>query len=346
MKGTTHMKWIKFTLDTHTDAVDILSYMLDEIGVEGIEIEDHVPLSEADKKQMYVDILPDPEENDGSARVHFYMEPEHCNPEKVMLDVQHIFQEIKQYTNIGAGTVSLSETEDKDWINNWKTFFQPFRAAENVIVKPTWEDCSLLDYSPEQDIIIEIDPGIAFGTGTHETTKLCIQALSRYGCSGRRILDIGCGSGILTIAALKLGASHATATDIDSVAVQVAAENLQLNHIPDSQYQLFTGDLTGGSATDHSYTFTAPQAENTSPDSRSLAAKLGGGYDIVVANILADVIIPLSGVVRPLMNKDALFISSGIIHTKADEVEISLCNNGFSILAKETLGEWVAFICR
>lgn len=339
------MKWIKFTLDTHTDAVDILSYMLDEIGVEGIEIEDHVPLSESEKKQMYVDILPDPEDNDGSAKVHFYMEPEHCNPEQVMLDVQHIFQEIKEYTNIGAGTISLSETEDKDWMNNWKTFFQAFRAAEHVIVKPTWEDCSHIDYSPEQDIVIDIDPGIAFGTGTHETTKLCIQALSRYGCSGKRILDVGCGSGILSIAALKLGAVFAAATDIDSVAVQVAAENMQVNHIPDNQYQLYAGDLINNTAADHSYTFTPPQANKEIPDSAALSALLGGDYDIVVANILADVIIPLSGVIRPHMKKGGLFISSGIIDTKAQEVETALHKNGFTILAKETLGEWVAFIC-
>ena len=133
------MKWIRFTLETHTDAVDILSYMLDEIGVEGIEIEDHIPLTEEEKRQMYVDILPDPEENDGSAKVHFYMEPEKCNPDTVIMQVQNIFQEIKSYTNIGKGTVSLSETEDKDWVNNWKTFFKPFRAADNVVIKPTWE---------------------------------------------------------------------------------------------------------------------------------------------------------------------------------------------------------------
>lgn len=116
------MKWIRFTLDTHTDAVDMLSYMLDEIGVEGIEIEDHLPLSEEDKKKMFVDILPDPEDNDGTAKVHFYMEPENCDPEKVMIQVQNIFQEIKPFCEIGKGTISLSETEDKDWINNWKTF--------------------------------------------------------------------------------------------------------------------------------------------------------------------------------------------------------------------------------
>lgn len=350
------MKWIKFTLDTHTEAVDILSYMLDEIGVEGIEIEDHVPLSESDKKQMYVDILPDPEFNDGSAKVHFYMEPQDCNPEKVMLQVQEIFHEIKQYTNIGKGTVSLSETEDKDWMNNWKTFFKPFRASENVIIKPTWEDCPKEDYSPDRDIIIDIDPGIAFGTGTHETTKLCIQALSRYGCAGKKILDVGCGSGILAIAALKLGATFATATDIDDVAVGVAGENMRVNHIPEQNFRLVAGDLIGNAAQDHSYTFhppgnhsdqTAFPTENTShPVSGTLSEQLGSGYDLVVANILADVIIPLSEVIRPYMKEDALFISSGIIDTKADEVKKALTENGFQILAKETLGEWVCFICR
>ncbi|MCM1246387.1 MAG: 50S ribosomal protein L11 methyltransferase, partial [Roseburia sp.] len=342
-------------LDTHTEAVDLLSYMLDEIGVEGIEIEDHVPLSENEKKQMYVDILPDPEFDDGSAKVHFYMEPQNCNPEKVMLQVQQIFQEIKEYTNIGKGTVSLSETEDKDWMNNWKTFFKPFRAAENVIIKPTWEDCPKEDYSPDKDIVIDIDPGIAFGTGTHETTKLCIQALSHYGCAGKKILDVGCGSGILAIAALKLGASYAAATDIDPVAVGAAGENMRVNHIPEQNFRLVTGDLIQNAAQDHSYTFHPPgknigqpasSAANASdPENKTLREKLGNGYDLVVANILADVIIPLSGVIRPYMKEDALFISSGIIDTKADEVEKALTEHHFHILRKETLGEWVCFIC-
>ncbi len=332
------MKWIKFTLDTHTNAVDILSYMLDEIGVEGIEIEDHLPLSESEKKQMYVDILPDPETNDGSAKVHFYMEPQDCNPEKIMLQVHEIFQEMKAYTNIGNGTVSLSETEDKDWINNWKTFFKPFRAADHVIVKPTWETCTLEDYQPDKDIVIDIDPGIAFGTGTHETTKLCIQALSRTGCQGKRILDVGCGSGILAISALKLGASYATATDIDETAVEVARENMLVNHISPESYQLFAGDLIENVASDHSYTFHAPA--NTKP----IKERIGGGYDIIVANILADVIIPLSGVLRPHLKEGGIFISSGIINTKADEVEAALRQNHFQILSKETLKEWVCFI--
>lgn len=337
------MKWIKFTLDTHTDAVDLLSYMLDEIGVEGIEIEDHVPLSEADKQKMYVDILPDPEYNDGSAKVHFYMEPEHCNPEQIMLDVQHIFQEIGQYTKIGKGTVSLSETEDKDWMNNWKTFFRPFRAADNVIIKPTWETSATADYRPEQDIVIDIDPGIAFGTGTHETTRLCIQALSKYGCEGKHILDVGCGSGILSIAALKLGAAHAAATDIDCVAVGVAGENMKINDISEDQYDLFVGDLIHDTARDHSYTFAPPDDAPNHSCIRDISCLPDTRYEIIVANILADVIIPLSGVIGSYLKEGGLFITSGIIDARADDVAAALTEHGFSILSKETLGEWVCF---
>ncbi len=316
------MKWIRFTIDTHTEAVDLLSYELDAIGVEGIEIEDKLPLSEEDKKKMFVDILPDPVDNDGTAKVHFYMDPDQCDPEKVMLQVQDILQDIKQYCNIGKGTITLSETEDKDWINNWKTFFKPFRAAENIVIKPTWEE-----YTKENDddVLIEIDPGIAFGTGSHETTKLCIQALDQYVKKGDSVLDVGCGSGILSIAALKLGASHATAIDIDEVAVKVAGENMEVNHIPTTDYTLYAGDLISDDA---------------------LKEQAGSGHDIVVANILADVIIPLTSVIRPHIKKDGLYITSGIINTKEDEVKAALQENGFEILAIEHMKEWCCFIAK
>lgn len=316
------MKWIRFTLDTHTEAVDILSYKLNEIGVEGIEVEDHMPLSEEDKKKMFVDILPDPVDNDGSAKVHFYMEPENCNPEKVMLQVQDIFQEIKEFCEIGKGTVTLSETEDKDWINNWKTFFKPFRAAENIVIKPTWEE---YEKENEEDILIEIDPGIAFGTGSHETTKLCIQALDKYVREGDSVLDVGCGSGILSIAALKLGAGHATAIDIDEVAVKVAAENMAVNKISPTQYDLYDGDLITNSY---------------------MKVRAGLGHDIVVANILADVIIPLTDIVRPHLKKGGLYITSGIINTKEEEVRKALEKNGFEIVAIEHMKEWCCFIAK
>lgn len=316
------MKWIRFTLDTHTDAVDLLSYKLDEIGVEGIEIEDKLPLSEADKEKMFVDILPDPVDNDGTAKVHFYMEPENCDPEKVMLQVQNIFQELREFCEIGKGTITLSETEDKDWINNWKTFFKPFRAADDIVIKPTWET---YEKEKDSDILIEIDPGIAFGTGSHETTKLCIQALDKYVKEGDSILDVGCGSGILSIAALKLGAAHATAIDIDEVAVKVAAENMAVNQIPSSRYTLYDGDLISNAF---------------------LKVKAGTGHDIVVANILADVIIPLTGVIRPHLKKGGLYITSGIIDTKEEDVRHALEENGFEILSVEHMKEWCCFIAR
>lgn len=316
------MKWIRFTLDTHTEAVDILSYKLDEIGVEGIEIEDKLPLSESDKEKMFVDILPDPEDNDGTAKVHFYMEPDNCDPEKVMLQVQDIFQEIKEFCEIGKGTVTLSETEDKDWINNWKAYFKPFRAANDIVIKPTWED---YETENDSDILIEIDPGIAFGTGSHETTKLCIQALDKYVQEGDSILDVGCGSGILSIAALKLGAKHATAIDIDEIAVKVAAENFAVNQIPPNRYSLFDGDLISNAF---------------------LKVKAGTGHDIIVANILADVIIPLTSVIRPHLKKDGLYITSGILNTKEEEVRAALEENGFEILSVEHMKEWCCFIAR
>lgn len=316
------MKWIRFTIDTHVDAVDMLSYMLDEIGVEGIEIEDHLPLSEEDKKKMFVDILPDPEDNDNTAKVHFYMEPEQCDPEKVILQVQEILQEIREFCEVGKGTVSLSETEDKDWINNWKTFFKPFRAADHIVIKPTWEE-----YAKEQDedILIEIDPGIAFGTGSHETTKLCIQALEKYIKQGDSVLDVGCGSGILSIAALKLGAGHATAIDIDETAVKVAAENMNVNHIDSEHYSLFHGNLLGDPA---------------------LKEKAGTGHDIIVANILADVILPLTGIIRPHLKKGGFYITSGIIDTKKAEVHAALEKNGFEILHVAHMKEWCCFIAQ
>ena len=313
------MKWNRFTVKTKTEAEDIVISTLAEVGIEGVEIQDKQPLTEEDKAQMFVDIMPEGPADDGVAYLNFYLE-EDADKEAILKDVREALDDLKNFMDIGEATIEESQTEDKDWINNWKTFFKPFRAADDIVIKPTWEE-----YKKEKDsdILIEIDPGIAFGTGSHETTKLCIQALDKYVKNGDSVLDVGCGSGILSIAALKLGAKHATAIDIDEVAVKVAAENMAVNHIPSSDYTLYDGDLISNAF---------------------LKVKAGTGHDIVVANILADVIIPLTGVVKPHLKKGGLYITSGIIDTKEAEVREALLENGFEILDVTYMKEWCCFI--
>ena len=316
------MKWIRFTLDTHTDAVDMLSYMLDEIGVEGIEIEDHVPLSEEDKKKMFVDILPDPEDNDGTAKVLFYMEPENCNPEKIMMQVQDIFQEVKQFCNIGKGTISLSETEDKDWINNWKQYFKQFY-VDDILIIPSWEEVKPED---RDKMIIHIDPGTAFGTGMHETTQLCIRQLKKYVTKDTELLDVGTGSGILSIIALKLGARHAVGTDLDPCAVPAVEENKEVNGIPVEAFDMMIGNII---------------------DDKEVQDRVGyEKYDIVTANILADVLVPLTPVIVHQMKPGAVYITSGILDVKEEVVKEAVVAAGLEVVEVTHQGEWVSVTAR
>ena len=315
------MKWNRFTIKTKTEAEDMIICTLAEIGVEGAEIQDHQPLTEEDKAQMFVDIMPEGPADDGIAYLNFYLE-EDADKESILRDVRNALEELRTFMDIGEGTIEESETEDKDWINNWKTFFKPFRAADNIVIKPTWET---YEKENEDDILIEIDPGIAFGTGSHETTKLCIQALDKYVKKGDSVLDVGCGSGILSIAALKLGAAHATAIDIDEVAVKVAAENMEVNHIPASQYTLFDGDLITNSF---------------------LKVKAGTGHDIVVANILADVIIPMAPVIPARLKRGGYFITSGIIDFKENAVKEAIEAAGLTVVEINHQGEWVNITAR
>ena len=316
------MKWIRFTLDTHTDAVDMLSYMLDEIGVEGIEIEDHLPLSEEDKKKMFVDILPDPEDNDGTAKVHFYMEPENCDPEKVMIQVQNIFQEIKPFCEIGKGTISLSETEDKDWINNWKQYFKQFY-VDDILIIPSWEEVKEED---KDRMIIHIDPGTAFGTGMHETTQLCIRQLKKYVTKDTELLDVGTGSGILSIIALKLGARHAVGTDLDPCAVPAVEENKEVNGIPVEAFDMMIGNII---------------------DDKEVQDKVGyEKYDIVTANILADVLVPLTPVIVHQMKPGAVYITSGILDVKEEVVKEAVVAAGLEVVEVTHQGEWVSVTAR
>lgn len=315
------MKWNKITIDTTVEATDMISYELNEMGIEGIEVEDHVPLTEEERKKMYVDLLPDEiAPNDGTAKISCYIEPDK-DMEALSAQIRDMLNDIGNYMDIGAGTLTFGETADKDWINNWKQFFKPFRLDDTIIIKPTWET---LSEQKDGDIVVEIDPGTAFGTGSHETTRLCISQIKKHLKKGDTLLDLGCGSGILSIIALKLGAGQVVGTDIDPNAIIATNENLMVNHIPEGEMLAYEGNLL---------------------EDEELCQRVGEGrYDIVVANILADVIIPLSSIARRFMKKGGYFITSGIINTKENEVKQAMLNNGFEIVDVVTMGEWVSIV--
>ena len=324
------MKWTRITIDTTVEATDMISYELNEAGFTGVEVEDHVPLTEEDRRTMYVDLLPDEiAPDDGTAKVSCYIEIEdgenvettRLKAEEAKSKIKAILDGIKPFFDIGDGSVTISETEDKDWINNWKQFFKPFRLDDNIIIKPTWET---VDDVKSDDIIVEIDPGTAFGTGSHETTRLCISGIKSHMKPGAKVLDLGCGSGILSIIALKLGADSVVGTDIDPNAITATKTNLEVNGIEEGRMTAYQGNLL---------------------EDEELCKKLGyGEYDIVVANILADVIIPLSGIAKKFMKPDGCFITSGIIDFKENEVRQAMIDNGFEIESVTPMGEWVSII--
>lgn len=329
------MKWIKYTIDTTDEAVDFISSMLTDLGIEGIEIDDNVPLTDEEKKQMFVDIPPELDTYDNMAKVSFYLDPDEAS-DSLLNMVHEGLGELSAYVDVGSGRITVSETEDKDWMNNWKEFFKPFRIDDTIIIKPTWEE--LTDIKPD-DLVIEIDPGISFGTGSHETTKLCILGIKKYIKPGDLVLDGGSGSGILSIAAHKLGASRVLGIDIDPIATRTSIENARVNNIDACEWNL-EKDI---SIPDGPVSFaTGNLIEKDGIRSHIDKEK----YDIVVANILADVIIPLSDVIKENMKKDAIFISSGIINTKEDEVRASLEKNQFTILEVNRMGDWVSFIAK
>lgn len=316
------MKWNKYRLATTTEAVDLISYTLAEMGIEGIEIEDKVPLSEEDKKRMFIDLLPDLEEDDGKAYVSFYIEPEKDH-DSTLEEVLAAVRELADFVDIGEATIEKSQTEDIDWMNNWKKYWKPFKVDEHIIIKPTWET---VEDVPEDTLVVELDPGTAFGTGTHHTTRLCITQLKKYMQPGQSILDVGCGSGILSIIALLLGAKEVSATDVDVHAVEAALENAGVNGIQSDVYTVLTGDVIS----DEDFRHTVGEHK----------------FDMVLANIFAEIIIPLSGVVKEMMKPGALFITSGIIDEREEDVRKALTENGFEIMEVTHSGGWVSFTAK
>lgn len=315
------MKWNKFTLKTRTEVEDIVISTLYEAGIEGVEIEDKVPLTEADKQQMFVDILPDGPADDGIAYLNFYVE-EDTDKEALLANVRAALDGLKVFADIGEGTITESQTEDKDWINNWKEYFHQFY-IDDILVIPSWEEVKPED---EEKVIIHIDPGTAFGTGMHETTQLCMRQLKKYVNSDTQILDVGTGSGILSIAALKMGAAHAVGTDLDPCAISATKENLEVNEIATARMDVMIGNII---------------------DDEGVQERVGKDrYDIVVANILADVLIPLTPVIINQLKTGGIYITSGIIEDKEETVTVAVKAAGLEVVEVTHQGEWVSVTAR
>lgn len=315
------MKWNKFTLKTRAEMEDIVIATLAEAGVQGVEIEDRQPLTEYDKQQMFVDILPDMPEDDGVAYLNFYLEPEE-DKEQILADVKKALDELQEFLDLGECTITESETEDKDWINNWKTYFKQFY-VDDILIIPSWEEVKEED---KDKMIIHIDPGTAFGTGMHETTQLCIRQLKKYVTPETELLDVGTGSGILSIIALKLGAKHAVGTDLDPCAVPAVEENKEANGIPAEAFDMMIGNII---------------------DDKTVQDTVGyEKYDIVTANILADVLVPLTPVIVHQMKPGGLYITSGILDVKEEVVKEAVTAAGLEIMEVTHQGEWVSVTAR
>ena len=316
------MKWRTLTIRTTAEAEDLVADMLSELGITGVEVKDKRQIMDDDTMDLFEDVMPKQEADDGLAEVIFYLDEDE-DPEGMLENVRKGLEELSAFVNIGEGTISEGETEDKDWVNNWKTHFHAFY-VDDILIKPTWVE---LPEDRHESMIVEIDPGTAFGTGSHETTQLCIRGLKKYLKAGDSVLDVGTGSGILGIIALKMGAACAFGTDIDELAVGTAKENIRLNGIEEDRFPVILGNII---------------------DDENVKASAGyGKYDVVVANILADIIIPLQKVVSVQMKQGGILIVSGIIDTKAEQVKQEILSNpAFELIGSDVQGEWVSFAAR
>ena len=315
------MKWNKFTLKTRSEVEDIVISTLADVGIEGVEIQDKQPLTESDKQQMFVDIMPDIPDDDGIAYLNFYLDVDE-DKEKVLADVREALAEMQEFLDLGECSITESETEDKAWINNWKQYFKQFY-VDDILIIPSWEEVKPED---QDKMIIHIDPGTAFGTGMHETTQLCIRQLKKYVTKDTELLDVGTGSGILSIIALKLGARHAVGTDLDPCAVPAVEENKEVNGIPVEAFDMMIGNII---------------------DDKEVQDRVGyEKYDIVTANILADVLVPLTPVIVHQMKPGAVYITSGILDVKEEVVKEAVVAAGLEVVEVTHQGEWVSVTAR
>ena len=326
------MKWMKFRIKTSTEAEDVIVSTLYDIGLEGAQIEDKVPLTTAEKEQMFVDILPDGPADDGIAYLSFFVEEkengllevagEDKTSEQLLAEIREELSGLQEFMDIGEGTVSVDETEDIDWINNWKQYFHQF-TIDDILVIPSWEEAE-----PENEgrLVLHIDPGTAFGTGMHDTTQLCIRALRKYITKDTVLLDVGTGSGILAILSLMFGAKKAIGTDLDICAVDAVRENKEANGIPEDSFELLIGNIITDKEVQDQVGYEC--------------------YDIVVANILAEVLVPLTPVIVHQLKKGGIYITSGIIDDKEETVAAAVRAAGLTVLDIQHQGEWVSVVAR
>lgn len=311
------MNWTEVTVKTTTEAVEAISNILLEERCGGVMIEDPKDFLFQKKNELDWDYVEEEvfnKSNQDGVLIKTYI-PEERNVLELVETIKAKISLLPSYgLDIGEGTVSLSDVNESDWANEWKKYYKPTKIGQKIVVKPTWEDYD----KQEGDLIIELDPGMAFGTGTHETTSMCIRELEKYVDESKRVFDIGCGSGILAIAAAKLGAKEVVAGDLDEVAVKVSRENCELNNVLDKV------------VVKHG----------------SLFEVVEGKADVIVANIIADIIKILANDVSKFLSEDGVFISSGIIHAKIDEVVEALQKNGFEIVEIVKLGEWSAIVSK
>lgn len=326
------MKWMKFRIKTITEAEDVIVSTLYDIGLEGAQIEDKVPLTTAEKEQMFVDILPDGPADDGIAYLSFFVEEkengllevagEDKTSEQLLAEIREELSGLQEFMDIGEGTVSVDETEDIDWINNWKQYFHQF-TIDDILVIPSWEEAE-----PENEgrLVLHIDPGTAFGTGMHDTTQLCIRALRKCITKDTVLLDVGTGSGILAILSLMFGAKKAIGTDLDICAVDAVRENKEANGIPEDSFELLIGNIITDKEVQDQVGYEC--------------------YDIVVANILAEVLVPLTPVIVHQLKKGGIYITSGIIDDKEETVAAAVRAAGLTVLDIQHQGEWVSVVAR
>jgi ribosomal protein L11 methyltransferase len=319
------MKWKKFTVKTITDAEDIIISTLYDIGLEGAQIEDKVPLTPLEKEQMFVDILPDGPKDDGIAYLSFFVEDSEENPvdsDELTAKIKQELDGLRNFMDVGEGSVMVSETEDIDWINNWKQFFHQFY-IDDLLVIPSWEEVKPEDKDKK---ILHIDPGTAFGTGMHETTQLCIRQLKKHLTPETELLDVGTGSGILAIISLMYGIKHAVGTDLDPCAVESVRENMKANNIQPECFEMMIGNIITDKSVQDSVGYEK--------------------YDIVVANILADVLVPLTPVIVNQLKPGGVYITSGIIDNKEQVVRDAVTQAGLEVIDVTYQGEWVNVTAR